>query len=160
MKEILLLRQRGTLPATLWRPAGPTASREADGGGALMRQPSISQQRRRSLPGCAAFHPAPMPTHHAQPEPHQRPKQRRHDGVPPQRPGEGPEQELESDPVGVLEDEDQEDPEAGERRDRPATQLAPVRLLPARLNRHHTLLMSRSTGGLGATVCRLEGRLL
>src|SRR4030095_3452771 len=27
MKEILLLRQRGILPATLWRPARPTASR-------------------------------------------------------------------------------------------------------------------------------------
>jgi hypothetical protein len=27
--------------------------------------------------------------------------------------------------------------------------------LPIRLNRHHTLLMSRSTGGLGVTVCRL-----
>jgi hypothetical protein len=38
MKEILLLRQRGTLPATLWRPAGPTASRGAGGAGALMCQ--------------------------------------------------------------------------------------------------------------------------
>ena len=68
------------------------------------------QQGQRLLPGCAAFHTAPMTTHHAQPEPHQRPKERRHDGVPPQRPGEGPEQELKSDPVGVLDDEDQQDP--------------------------------------------------
>src|SRR5215218_7503218 len=90
----------------------------------------------RQLPGCAAFHAAPVTTHHAQPEPHQRPEQRRHDGVPPQRPGEGPEEELEADPVGVLENEDQEDPDAGQRRDRPATQFAPVRLLPIRLNRH------------------------
>src|SRR5215212_4611758 len=148
MKEILLLRHRGTLPATLWRPAGPTASREVDGGGAPMRQSAIyalHQQRQRSLPGCAAFHPAPMSTHHTQPEPHQRPKERRHDRVPPQWPGEGPEQELESDPVGVLDDENQEDPDAGQRRDRPATQFAPVRLLPIRLNRHHVLLMWRST---------------
>jgi hypothetical protein len=80
----------------------------------------------------------------------------------PQRPGKGPEQELESDPVGVLDDEDQEDPEAGQRRDRPATQFAPVRLLPVRLlstrlNRHHVLLMSWSTGGFGAIVCHLGG---
>lgn len=78
-----------------------------------MRQSSIHalhQQRQRSLPGCAAFHPAPVTTHHAQPEPHQRPNYRRHDGVPPQGPGEGPDEELESDPVGVLENEDQEDP--------------------------------------------------
>ena len=68
------------------------------------------QQGQRLLPGCAAFHPAPVTTHHAQPEPHQRPKERRHDRVPPQRPGEGPEQELESDPVGVLENKDQQDP--------------------------------------------------
>src|SRR5215212_6660917 len=114
----------------------------------------------RLLPGCAAFHPAPVTTHHTQPEPHQRPKERRHDRVPPQRPGEGPEQELESDPIGVLDDEDQEDPEAGERRDRPATQFAPIRLLPIRLNRHHALLMWRSTGGFGATVSHLGGRLL
>jgi hypothetical protein len=32
--------------------------------------------------------------------------------------------------------------------------------LPIWLNRHHDLLMWRSTGGFGATVCRLEGRLL
>src|SRR5215207_11778546 len=67
-------------------------------------------------------------------------------GVPPQRPGEGPEEELESDPVGVLDDEDQEDPDAGQRSDRPATQFAPVRLLPVwllptRLNCHHVLLL-------------------
>jgi hypothetical protein len=100
----------------------------------------FAQQSQRLVAGCGAFHPAPVTTHHAQPEPHQRPKQRRHDGVPPQRPGEGPEQELESDPVGVLDDEDQEDPDAGQRSDRPATQFAPVRLLPIRLNRHHVLL--------------------
>src|SRR5215218_729539 len=116
-----------------------------------------SRPRQRLLPGCAAFHPAPMTTHHTQPEPHQRPKQRRHDRVPPQRPGEGPEQELESDPVGVLNNEDQEDPDTGERRDRPAAQFAPVRLLPIWLSRHHVLLMSRSTGGFGATVCHLGG---
>src|SRR5215212_11457152 len=121
-----------------------------------------SPTSQRLLPGCAAFHPAPVTTHHTQPEPHQRPKQRRHDRVPPQRPGEGPEQELESDPVGVLDDENQEDPDADQRRDRPATQFAPVRLLPVRLlptrlNRHHVLLMSRSTGGFSATVCHLGG---
>jgi hypothetical protein len=43
-----------------------------------------------------------------------------------------------------------EDPEASQRRDRPATQLAPVRLLPIGLNRHHVLLISRSTGDFGA----------
>jgi hypothetical protein len=32
MKEMLRLRQQGTLSATLWRPAGPTASRGAGGG--------------------------------------------------------------------------------------------------------------------------------
>src|SRR4030095_11606076 len=116
-------------------------------------------------PGGAAFHPAPVTTHHAQPEPHQRPKERRHDGVPPQRPGEGPEQELESDPIGVLDDEDQQDPETGQRRERPTTQFAtvrlvPLRLLPTRLNRHHVLLMSRSTGGFGAKFAIWEGRLL
>ena len=37
----------------------------------------------------------------------------------------------------------------------PATQFAPVRLLPIRLNCHHVLLMSRSAGGFAATVCRL-----
>src|SRR5215211_8863012 len=160
MKEILLLRQRGTLPATLWRPAGPPGSLGAGGGGALMRQSAfcaLHQQRQRSLPGLASFHTAPMTTHHTQSEPHQRPKQRRHDRVPPQRPGEGPEQELESDPVGVLNNEDQEDPDTGERRDRPAAQFAPVRLLPIWLSRHHVLLMSRSTGGFGATVCHLGG---
>src|SRR4029450_3062685 len=69
--------------------------------------------------------------------------------------GEGPDEKLESDPVGVLDNKDQEDPDAGERSDRPATQFAPVRLLPIRLNRHHVLLMSWSTGGFGATVCHL-----
>jgi acetate kinase len=29
--------------------------------------------------------------------------------------------------------------------------------LSTRLNRHHVLLMSRSTGGFGATVCHLGG---
>src|SRR5215207_9903860 len=153
--------QQRTTRTTPRRPrSAPTASRGGGGGGALMRQSAIHalhQQSQRSLPGCAAFHAAPVTTHHAQSEPHQRPKQRRHDGVPPQRPGEGPKEKLESDPVGVLDNEDQEDPDAGERSDRPATQFAPVRLLPIWLNRHHTLLMSRSTGGLGATVCRLEG---
>src|SRR4030095_2217719 len=53
-------------------------------------------------------------------------------------------------------------PEAGQRRDRPTTQFAPVRplpvrLLPIRLNRHHGLLMSQSTGGFSATVCHLGG---
>ena len=52
------------------------------------------------------------------------------------------------------------DPEAGQRRDRPTTQFAPVRLLPTRLSCHHVLLMSRSTGGFGAKVCHLGGRLL
>src|SRR5215218_4281814 len=70
--------------------------------------PCTSPTSQRLLPGCTAFHPAPVTTHHTQPEPHQRPKERRHDRVPPQRPGEGPEQELESDPVGVLDDENQE----------------------------------------------------
>jgi type I restriction enzyme, S subunit len=65
-----------------------------------------SPRSQRLVAGCAAFHPAPVTTHHTQPEPHQRPEECRHDGVPPQRPGEGPEQELESDPVGVLDDED------------------------------------------------------
>src|SRR5918993_2731615 len=139
MKETLLFRQ-GSANAPIRHPCTPPTSQ-------------------RSLPGCAAFRAAPVTTHHAQPEPHQRPKDRRHDGVPPQRPGEGPEQELESDPVGVLDDEDQQDPEAGQRRDRPTTQFSPVRLLPTRLNRHHVLLMSRSTGGFSTTVCRLEGRL-
>jgi hypothetical protein len=36
----------------------------------------------RLLPGCAAFHPAPVTTHHTQAEPHRRPEQRRHDRVP------------------------------------------------------------------------------
>jgi hypothetical protein len=58
-------------------------------------------------------------------------------------------------PIGVLDDEDQEDPEAGQRRDRPTTQFAPIRLLLTRLHRHHLLIMSRSTGGFGATVSHL-----
>jgi hypothetical protein len=90
MKETLLLRQ-GSAHAPIRHPCTPPTSQ-------------------RALPGWAAFHPAPVTTHHAQPEPHQRPKDRRHDRVPPQRPGEGPDEELESDPVGVLENKDQQDP--------------------------------------------------
>src|SRR3712207_8373920 len=44
-----------------------------------------SPKSQRLVAGCAAFHAAPVTTHHPQPEPHQRPEERRHDGVPPQR---------------------------------------------------------------------------
>src|SRR5215218_1061789 len=70
----------------------------------------------------AALLAASMTTHHAQPEPHQRPEQRSNDGVQPQRPGEAHEQEVELDVLGVLENEDEQHPDAGERSDRPTAQ--------------------------------------
>jgi hypothetical protein len=74
----------------------------------------------------ATFLPAPVATHHAESEPHQRAEERHHDGVEPQRPREAQPQEVEPDVFGVLDDEDDQDADAGERRDRSAAQLAPA----------------------------------
>ena len=49
-------------------------------------------------------------------------------GVDPQRPGEVPDQEVESDPFRVLDDENDEEPDSDERCDRAATESGSARL--------------------------------
>src|ERR1700712_2457143 len=61
--------------------------------------------------------------HHADAEPDQRPDQRRDEGEQPQRPGEAPEQERRRDALGVLDHEDEEQPQPDEGGDRAAAYL-------------------------------------
>jgi hypothetical protein len=68
----------------------------------------------------AAARAATMPAHHADPEPDQRSDQRGGEGEQPQRPGEAPEQERRRDGLGVLDHEDDEQPEPDEGGDRSA----------------------------------------
>ena len=72
----------------------------------------------------AALLAAPVTAHHAQSEPHQRPEQRRGHREEPKRPGETPEQEVEPDALGVLDHEDDQQPHAGERGNRPTAEPA------------------------------------
>src|SRR5450631_2813109 len=63
-----------------------------------------------------------MTTHHAQSDPDQCTERRGDEGVEPQRPREMPNQEVEADLLGVLNDEDEQQPTAGDGRDRSSAQ--------------------------------------
>ena len=66
----------------------------------------------RSVPSVVAARlAAPMTTYDTQSEPHQRPEQCHHDAEQPQRPGEAPDQEVERDVLGVLDHEDEQQPD-------------------------------------------------
>jgi hypothetical protein len=67
-----------------------------------------------------------MATHHAQSDPDQCAERRRDEGVEPQRPREVPNQEVEADPLGVLDDEDEQQPTTGDGGDRSATHACPA----------------------------------
>jgi hypothetical protein len=75
----------------------------------------------------AALLTAPVTAHHAQSQPHQRPKQRGGHREEPKRPGEIPEEKFEPDALGVLDHEDDQQPHAGERGDRPTAEPASFR---------------------------------
>src|SRR3954454_11133815 len=65
-----------------------------------------------------------MTSQHPEAHPHQRPEERRHDGVEPQRPREAEEEEVESNVVPVLDDEDEQHAEPRTRGDRTGAELS------------------------------------
>jgi hypothetical protein len=86
------------------------------------------QQPYESAPsGLTALLAAPVTAHHAQSEPHQRPKKRGGHSEKPKRPGETPEEEVEADALGVLDHEDEQQPYAAERGDRSTAESASFR---------------------------------
>src|SRR5215207_3446452 len=74
----------------------------------------------------SARHAATVPPHHAQAEPDKRANHRHGESKQPDRPGEAPEQEVDPDGLGVLDDDDDEQPDAGERGDGPAAEPLPL----------------------------------
>jgi hypothetical protein len=74
-----------------------------------------------------------VPAHDTKSQPHHGTDDGNDEGVDPQRPREVPDQEVESDSLGVLDDENGEQPDSNERCDRPATESSSARL-PATLN--------------------------
>jgi hypothetical protein len=111
----------------------------------------------RLLPGCAAFHTAPVTTHHTNPNHTSAPKSAvmivyHHSG---QVKVQNRSWNLTLSVFWMM--KIRRTPRGRSATRSPHHSVAPVRLLPTRLNRHHVLLMSRSTGGFGATVCHLGG---
>src|SRR6476469_4160806 len=67
-----------------------------------------------------------MTAHHAQPEPNQRSDQRRREGEHPKRPCEAPEQESEGHGLAILDHEDGQQSDSGERGDRSDAEPTPL----------------------------------
>jgi hypothetical protein len=78
--------------------------------------------------GLAALPSASVSAHDTKSKPHHGSDDCNDEGVDPQRPREVPDQEVESDPLRVLDDENDEQPDSDERCDRPATEPCPARL--------------------------------
>jgi hypothetical protein len=76
----------------------------------------------------AALFSASVPAHDTKPKPNHGSDDGNDEGVDPQRPREVPDQEVESDPLRVLDDENDEQPDSDERCDRPATESCSARL--------------------------------
>lgn len=74
----------------------------------------------------AALFAASVATHDTKSKPDQCPEDRRDDGIDPKRPREVPYQEVKSDPLGVLDDEDDKQSNSDERRDRSAAESRAV----------------------------------
>src|SRR3954451_19273386 len=92
-----------------------------------MGGPAFSHSNSRSaLSGFPASHATSMTSHHAQPEPNQRSDQRRYQREQPERPSEAPEQESEGHALAILDHEDGQQSDPGERGERSATEPTPV----------------------------------
>jgi hypothetical protein len=76
----------------------------------------------------AALPSASVSAHDTKSKPHHGSDDGNDEGVDPQRPREVPDQEVESDPLRVLDDENDEQPDSDERCDGPATEPCPARL--------------------------------
>src|SRR4029453_19585684 len=99
---------------------------------------AVEPSPRVSVPSVlAALLAALVTAHDTQPEPDQRPEDGGGQHQEPERPCEAPEQEVETDVLGVLEHEDEQQAHSGERGDRPAAEPPGVGLracpLPASL---------------------------
>src|SRR5680860_673379 len=86
----------------------------------------MASLRRQLVPSLLASRLSPPVTaNHTQSKPHQSAEKRRDHREQPERPLEGPEQEIERDVLGVLHDKDEQQPGSGQRGDRSGTEPAP-----------------------------------
>jgi hypothetical protein len=76
----------------------------------------------------AALLSASVSAHDTKSKPHHGPDDGNDEGIDPQWPREVPDQEVESDPLRVLDDENDEQSDSDERGDRPATESCSARL--------------------------------
>jgi hypothetical protein len=76
----------------------------------------------------AALLSASVSAHHTKPKPNYGSDDCNDEGIDPQRPRKMPDQEVESDPLRVLDDENDKQPDSDERCDRPATESGSARL--------------------------------
>jgi Endosomal/lysosomal potassium channel TMEM175 len=125
----------------------------------LERADSLLLRTRRSAPSVfAAGHATPMTAHDAQTEPNQCTEDRRDEGEQPQWPGEAPDQEVESDLLGVLHHEDHQQAESRQRGDRPSTEACTARTVLIRSCHMATSIVSPAVRPLNVPTACLLGR--